>query len=412
MDNKTEKTSNENVNSVKPAKRWIALLLSIIALIIVIIVLDEMDKEQAITSNKSAAENFPASSYINVVPQTYQAGISVLAEVVPRWNTAIRSFVRGEVSYISPALLEGTHVKEGDILLKIQDSTYRASVADARKNLNQANVQLLRAQRDARQASRNWKRSEMKGKPDSPLTLKIPQLKAAEGEFEAAKATLADAENQLKYTQLKAPYDGLIITKSVNPGEFVESGQLLFQIMDVRTLDIPVMLDDKQWQLLSSDWQGTAARIISINREQQWTAAVQRKGGYIDKQTRLRRLYLNYQQVPDSIEGLLPGEFVRVELTGKDFDNLLKLPQSAYTRNGFVWYLDSNNRLNRYRVKPVFADSHFFYVSPPIEENEQSDHKASFRVIVNPLASFIPGIKVAPKLHSSQADNIRSTESL
>ena len=405
MDNKRH-IATKATNKSHMAKQALAILMAVLTLLGALLLIDDMDKKPELSTDLFESETLPVTTYITVEPNTYQANITALGETKPRWNTPIRSFVRGEVTYISPSLSEGSSVKKGELLLKIQDSAYQADVAEARKNVEQASLQLLQAKRNTQQARKNWQRAGLEVKPDSPLIFKEPQLQVAQEELAAAKTRLAHTETLLKYTILTAPYDGIILTRAVNPGEFIESGQLLFQIIDSLTLDIPIMLNSQQWQQLSPKLLGSSARINSMNRELQWEAQVQRKGSYIDKKTRLRQVYLSYQQDSNQTEKLLPGEFVKVNLLGRSYENLLKLPQSVYTRDKVIWFLNSSNVLTRYRTVPVFSDSDFFYFTPPAKAES-----SSLRVVMFPLSSFYPGMLVQA-LPFSDTQNASSKASI
>ncbi|SIS97982.1 efflux RND transporter periplasmic adaptor subunit [Neptunomonas antarctica] len=390
------------LNKPKGTKRWIFIVAALFLMAMVVLFLDELEQQtKVITGNKIAT--LPTVSYFTVIPDSYSATVRVLAEAKPRWRTEIKSFVRGEIIYISPSLIEGAEVKKDELLLKIKDSTYRAILEEAKNRLKQAELALLLAQHQAKQARRNWSRAGIEGQPDSSLTFHVPQVEVAQAEVDAARAALTEAEEQLKYTQLRAPYDGLITRKFINPGESLEIAQPVAEIMDVSHLDIPVMLDNKQWQLLSRQWKGLPASIVSINRGLKWTAVIEREGGFIDSVSRLRRVHLTYKNTADASLPLLPGEFVRVTLPGNRFNDLIRVPQSAYTRDGLVWYVNSANQIQRYRVKPAFTDDRYFYIPSPSSDSENESVKQnSWHIVVTPLSSYLPGMKVEPHEISPQ----------
>lgn len=393
----------------KPKRRWPLLLAALLVLLTVLVVLDEMAGEQAGRALQPQAQTVHAVvSYLAVTASSHAAQVSVLAEVKPRWQSTIKAFVRGEVSEIAATLREGSPVRKGQLLLILQDSAYRAAVAEANNRLRRAEVERLQAQRQAQQAQRNWQRAALGDTPDSPLTLHQPQLQAAQAELQAAQAALVDAKTQLAYTRVRAPYDGVIVSTSVNPGEAVEVGQPLVELLDARRLDIPVLLDAQQWQLLVADWHGGQAEVHSIRGNQHWPAKMERQGGQVERDSRLRRLYLSVEQ-PSTVSAttgqptaLLPGEFVRVQLPGRRFDKLLQVPQSAHTRDGFVWYLDEDDRLRRYRVQPLFADQEALYLPPPRGDGRPHDTAQAWRVVLTPLSSFVPGTQVTAKPSRSE----------
>jgi membrane fusion protein (multidrug efflux system) len=64
---------------------------------------------------------------------------------------------------------------------------------------------------------------------------------------EQAKATLAQAELNLQYTTVKAPTDGIVARKSVNPGQVIQAGQPLCAIVQID--DVWVTANFKETQL-------------------------------------------------------------------------------------------------------------------------------------------------------------------
>jgi membrane fusion protein (multidrug efflux system) len=66
------------------------------------------------------------------------------------------------------------------------------------------------------------------------LTTKAPAVKQAEAKLEAANRELAQAELDLRYTDIVAEIDGVVTRRNVNPGNYVQIGQ---NLMAIRSLD-------------------------------------------------------------------------------------------------------------------------------------------------------------------------------
>ncbi len=394
------------MSAPRPRRQWLALGAALLVLGAALGWLEQMAASNAPAAPAAIVPEPLPVSVRQIAPASQRAQIRVLAQVQPRWQTAIKAFVRAEVIAIAPAVRAGSQVRRGDLLVTLQDSAYRAAVAEARNRLSRSEVRWLEAQREAQQARRNWQRAALAEAPGSPLTLHEPQLQAARAEVEAAQAALADAQTQLDYTRLRAPYDGVIVRTSVNPGEVVEAGQMLLELLDHRQLEIPVLLDASQWQLLASDWQGQPAQVQLLQGEARWQARLEREGAEIDRASRQRRLYLTLN-LPAEPQGasathprLLPGETVRVTLPGRRFDAVLAVPQGAYTRDGYVWWVDASRQLQRYRAQPLFADQQHFYL--PLPEGE-GPAVGAWNLVLAPLSNFVPGTLVAVR-EPNQAD--------
>jgi len=120
---------------------------------------------------------------------------------------------------------------------------------------------------------------------------------------------------------------------------------------------------------------------------------VVRNGQRLDAGSRLQTLFLQVAQPMAQTPPLLPGTFVRAEITGRNIPDLLRLRETALTKQGVVWFVDENNRLKPVHVKPAFYGNGVVY----IHWDEENSRQNSLRVAVSPNASFASGLLVQPK---------------
>mgnify|MGYP006275737421 CR=1 FL=1 len=175
--------------------------------------------------------------------------VEVVAEgVVEPWtSSAIASEVAGRVTWVSPALIQGTQFEEGDELVRIEDRRYVLAVARAQQALDAAELALAteRAQRDA--ALRDWRALGRTGDPP-PLQAREPQLRQAESNREAALQALRDAEVDRERTVLRAPFDGGVRERLVEIGEYVSPGTPVARIfsIDASRVRLPLRLEQQR----------------------------------------------------------------------------------------------------------------------------------------------------------------------
>lgn len=142
----------------------------------------------------------------------------------------------------------GSVVKEGDIMALIDDKIPQTNLQQAKANLQQAKANLSQAQADllvkeaaARKAERDWKRAETLGVSEAlsqatfddylstweKATAEVASAKAkilsAEASISYSQASLETAQRNLEYCVIKAPVDGVIISREVNVGQTVVS---------------------------------------------------------------------------------------------------------------------------------------------------------------------------------------------
>lgn len=325
-----------------------------------------------------------------IEPGAYPAIITALGESLPLWQSTIRAQVDGQIVFMSDRLQVGNLLKKGELLVQIAKSDFKMQVAEARSRLAGAELTLLKEKREAWEARRNWEQSGIKGNPKSPLVLRTPQIKAAQSEVAAAKAALIHAETLLRYTDIRAPYDGVIMQRIVNPGEMLFAGDEIARLYGMETVEVGVHLNTNQWPLLPESLYETNVTLREPQQQTTWNARVIRESLHLNRESRLRTLFLQVKHPLDQTPPLLPGTFVRAEITGKKIPGLLCIPEPALTRQGIVWFVDSENRLQARQLEPVFYGEGVVYVPAP------SDMTSPMRVAVSPNSSFTTGLLIQP----------------
>ena len=368
-------------------------MLAIIELLVVCLFIFDLEDIVDIAVADEELQQFPPVSIVVVNTGNHQGTVGVFAEITPRWQASLKAHVKGEVLSVMPQAIAGRNVTKGETLIKIEDSLYQAQRYEAEQLLAEAKLQLLQEQKKSGQAKRDWKRSGLTTKP-SDLTLNIPQLALAEKKVTAAKSNLRAAQQNLQYTIVTSPFSGFVTTRHISLGQTVEEGDVLLDVIGNEQSEVSVSLSEKQWRLLDKNWQDNKAIIYHEDGRQLATATITDGGDFIDPDTRQYKLFLKID-LEENIA--LAGSFINVSLPAKLIKNSLKIPESSISRDGYVWFIDNNNKLQRF-VADVILRSHNEAVvhQPMIADLEP--HKSAWQVAITPLASFIVGSQVEPSL--------------
>ena len=354
----------------------------------------------------------PPVSFVKVKAGQYGSVIRVNAEVNPRWSTTLKAQVSGECIEVTHKALAGQQVKKGDLLIRIEDSAYLASVHEAEQSLAEARLVLSQEEKKSAQALRDWKRSGVSATP-SDLALNKPQMALAKTALNAAQSRLRAMRKNHAHTRIVAPFDGRVTARNVSLGQAVTEGEDLLHLIQHSTLDIAVSLSSAQWKRLPSDWNQRQGKIYDDEGQQIAEASILDGGGFLDPESRQYRLFLQVDagQYPD----ILPGEYVSVVLPGREEKQALALPTSALTRDGFVWYLDGEDRLRRFSARILFFQNDEVVIAEP--EEAQVDHTRSgdqseneWRIAITPLASFLAGGLVEPVIAKAGEDDRASSD--
>lgn len=150
--------------------------------------------------------------------------------VDPVLKVSIGSFVSGPVIELDADFNQ--QVKKGDLLARIDPRIYEAAVARDAASLETRKADVLRANALYQQAVRNEKRAvalrtenedfisqkEMDSFHFERMSLEA-QLKVAKAAVEQAEGALETSQANLGYTEIRAPVDGMVIDRKINPGQ-------------------------------------------------------------------------------------------------------------------------------------------------------------------------------------------------
>lgn len=151
--------------------------------------------------------------------------------------TVVGSFEANESAEIRPEVTglvreilftEGQTVEKGQVLLKIDDAELRAQFAqgEARFRLAELNV------------ARSENLSETK-------TIAQSETDRARSEFASAKAEVALLRTRLEKTDVKAPFDGVVGSRSISPGDYVTASSVITTIDDLSRLKVGFQVPER-----------------------------------------------------------------------------------------------------------------------------------------------------------------------
>jgi len=369
-------------------KKWLFVSIFILLLITTLIIIEE---DQVNIETKEEKNFYPSVSIMEIEAKKHKGKIKVFSEIKPRWFVDLKAHVSGKVLELNKNALEGKRVKKGEVLLKIESSRYKNQLDEAYQYLEEAELELLLEKKKSNTALNDWKLSKIEQKL-TDLALNLPQIKIAQKKLQSAKSRVIMAKKDLEYTIIEAPFSGFLTKRSVNLGQTISQGDSLFEILDDQTLDIVLSLGEKQWDLIDKDFSKNEVKIFNEKNKKIASGKLSHGGEYIDPTTRQYKLFIELS-TKDNLA--LAGEFVNVHIQGKEFDNVLKIPQSAYTRDGIVWYVDEKNKLQNFQGEILFYMDKWLIVKKP---NLASN---SFKIALNPLSSFIESKLVEPKILKS-----------
>jgi len=187
--------------------------------------------------------------------------VTASGKVQPQSKVDVSSDITGRI--IELAVKEGDRVKRGDLLIRIDASTFEATVARAEAGLASARAAAVQSEANRGQAERALRRAR-ELRTQSQNLVSDEQLEQAETSFRVAEAVatssdrqvdqaqaqLQEARDQLAKTVLRAPMDGQVTRVAVEegevavPGTFSRETGLLMTVSDLSVIQVNVQVDE------------------------------------------------------------------------------------------------------------------------------------------------------------------------
>jgi RND family efflux transporter MFP subunit len=278
-------------------------------------------------------------------------------EVVPRVAVDVVPQVAGRVVKVHPSLLAGGFFRAGEALVVIDPRDYELALERAQATVARAQVSLQREQAEAVVAREEW--DELHPGEDAPgLVVREPQIRQAEAELAAAEADLAAAQLNLERTHVRLPFDGVVVSESVDVGQFVGSSNRLATVYGTDVVDVRVPLDSRElaWFDVPSRNGGDGPRAeVSVDfggARSTWEGRVTRMEAQVDQSSRMVHVVVEVEDPYAATENrpaLLPGTFVDVRIFGRTLTDVVPIPRYAVREGDQVWVYDDG----KLAIRPV-----------------------------------------------------------
>jgi multidrug efflux system membrane fusion protein len=137
---------------------------------------------------------------------------------------------------------EGETVKKGQLLFAVDPTDVKAEIRQAQAGLAKAKAALADA-RDNYERYKSLYRQQAATKQQYEEYEK--SYKVALGSYKAAEAALATARSQLKYAEVRAPFDGLVVSKLEDNGQLTTPGRPVLVLENPHHLQVQVQVDEQ-----------------------------------------------------------------------------------------------------------------------------------------------------------------------
>jgi len=292
--------------------------------------------------------------------------------------------VAGEGGRVTAVLVQpGQWVGAGQILATVDSSVQTQTAASLA-------AQIAVARADAKIAQSNVDRAQsLVGKgfiSKADLETKIATRDAAVARVKVAEATLAQQRATNGRLDIRAPAAGLVLTRSVEPGQIVSAGSgALFRMAKGGEMELRAELSEGDIQSLSV---GARAQVTPVGSTQVFNGSVWQISPVIDPTTRrgIARIAIPYDKA------LRPGGFASASIYG-GANTLPVLPNSAIQTDAsgnFVYVVGKDDKVERRAIKTGEVSDRGVSIVSGLSGSE--------RVVLAAGAFLNPGQKIKPIL--------------
>lgn len=265
-----------------------------------------------------------------------------------RNTVTVRPQVDGRI--LSIDFKEGQNVRKGDVLARLDPTTYQALLDQvvARKRLSA--VQLENAQRDLARLTR-LTTSAVAEKTVDTQRAQVAQLEA---QINADQAAIANAQAILEYTTVTAPIDGRTGMRLSDAGNLVRASDAgIVVITEVQPISITFTLPQQRLQEVNAAFAKGALKAEAFdnaNKAVVDTGSLMVVDNLVDSQTGTVKLKADF---PNADLKLWPGQFVNVRLLVDTLQQVVTVPAPAVQRGPagpFVYVVQPDETV---AMKPV-----------------------------------------------------------
>ena len=293
----------------------------------------------------SAQGQLPAVTAMPATLGKYAPTATEIGEVRATESVPLTARVKGEIVKIN--FTEGEKVKAGAVLFEIDPREYEAALLSAKADLEKA-----KSEKD--HADLEFKRHEELRESDVDSDAKFQQYKnqkqKADASYLAAEAAVKLAELNLEYTKIKAPFDGWVGFRDCSLHELVGPGTAKQQLATIeKSGGIKVDFNIAETDLITLQRNMAQGKLkvrdfpvklfLQDGRQIALTGYLKAWDNKINTKTGTLKMQAVFDD-PD--RKLIPGLYVKVQLTLGPATDLIEIPSAAITYDiagAFVYVL-------------------------------------------------------------------------
>lgn len=352
-----------------------------IGLAIAVITLGVVGSELLVATAPTASRKPPEKTARLVTTEPVQSSdytVSLLGYgvVEAEQQITLQARVSGTVRSIGKQFVPGAAFRKGDVLVQLDDTDYRIELQTAQAALAQAQSNLTSEQGNQVVAQADFDLLGLNvDERERALILRKPQLEAARASVQSAQAGVERARVNLERTVLRAPFDGVVVSREASVGAQVSATTALGVLASSEAYWISVAVPQADLKWIKFPDKQTAGSTVCVSDASSNEQGCH-PGRVLSLQTSVQDNGRQAQvlvEVPRSnnkdLQPLLLAQYVKVRFDGIELKNVFKLAP-ATVRDNKVWVNDGGE-LDIRSVNIAFRSAEYVLIDSGLNNGDE-----------------------------------------
>ena len=284
--------------------------------------------------------------------ETQTVSLQSIAEQVRSFGTIKAQNVIAITPQISNTITNfyvdlGDTVKAGQLLAKINNTTFKDQLAQAEAQLMQSEIAVSR---DSAAYSRAKMLAEKELSSIADEEIAEANYQSSLAALESAKASLTQAKENFSFTEVRSPVNGVILSKIGEEGDVASSAQALFEIANLVGYETRVFLPVQDWRFVKIG-QPVNLR-VSNESESSAVGIISRKSPQLDPTTGLGEVVVSLTNTgPNIFPGVLTENVIDIDFK----EQTIVVPRSALVEKVETTVEPESNTITLAKTYSVFV---------------------------------------------------------
>lgn len=348
---------------------------------------------------ESKRERPPAPvALVDVIDSTAAAfalTLDAAGTVVSAFELEVRPQVGGRIVSLHPDFEPGGRIAANSTILQIEPDEYILAVTAA-----EADIAKARAALELEKGRRVVAREELNLLQDSitvdtasrALALRKPQLRQVQAELGVAENRLERAQLDLRRTELRLPYDVLVLERTRVVGEVVAARELVGRVTRADEYWVELKTRPRLMQrLVARNGGSPGSAVVVQDGARRFEGEVVRIRADLAPGSRLGGVIVAVPAENPAGERLLLGSYVQAQIQAGTMDRVIQVPRRAVRDNDRIWVVDAEERLQVRPAEVVWESGQRLLL-------HADSVQAGDRVVVSRVSGLVPGARVRSRL--------------